>query len=71
MQTKTEKTYACKNATPNSKNKIARRQLKPKIKNHNFILVIFKTNELIIKTKVWPAIILALNRIAKLNARII
>jgi hypothetical protein len=71
MHTNTQNTYACKNATPISKTNTKNKQKKPKKINQNLYLVIIKTKEEMIKTNVWPAIILALNRIAKLKARII
>ena len=70
MLNNTVKTYACKKATPNSKNKTAKiddhvnknkKKFKEKISNKKL---------LIIKTKVCPAIILALKRIAILKALI-
>jgi len=70
MLNSTVKTYACKKATPNSKNKTANKE-KVDIKNNKKLKEI-KSNKklLIIYTKVCPAIILALNLIAILKARI-
>jgi hypothetical protein len=44
IQTSTENTYACKNATPNSKNNIAIKKKKLMKKNQNLIFVIFNKN---------------------------
>jgi hypothetical protein len=70
MLNNTVKTYACKKATPNSKNKTAKSEKVEKINNKK--LKVIKSNKklLIIYTKVCPAIILALNLIAMLKARI-
>lgn len=63
--------YACKQATPNSKTKIANNKTNGNNTKINFILAITTTKSAIIWTNVWPAKRLALNLIAKLNALII
>ena len=64
------KTYACKNATPNSRIKIKNNGIKINKDKKNSIFITFKINVTIICTKVCPANMLAANRIAKLNKRI-
>jgi hypothetical protein len=61
------KTYACERATPGSKNKMNKMEEDPIINRNNLIFVTSDTNNEIICTRVWPAIILALNLIAKLK----
>lgn len=70
MQNKTIKTYACKNATPNSNNNVANKRKEGK-KNKKQSKKESKSKKLqIINTSVCPAIILALKRIAKLKVLI-
>ena len=64
------KTYAWRNATPNSNVRIKNKGIKINKDNINSIFITFSMNVTIIWTNVWPANILAANRIAKLNKRI-
>jgi hypothetical protein len=64
-------TYACKQATPNSKIKINNKPRKPIIDIIIYCSNVFITKILIIFTKVCPAKILAVNLIDKLKALII
>jgi len=68
---KVTKIYACKQATPSSKTKMANNNKKGKKTNINLKLAITTTKSAIIWTNVCPANILALNLIDKLNVLII
>ena len=70
MLIKTVNTYACKKATPNSNINIKNKGIKTNNDKIRSIFITFKINVTIICTNVWPANILAANRIAKLKRRI-
>jgi len=70
MLNSTVKTYACKKATPNSKNITANKERIENTNNKKLKDIEGDKKLLIIWTSVWPAIILALNLIAILKARI-
>ena len=61
------KTYACKQATPNSRSIIIKIKNIPRDIKNMFMLVIRRVNVDIIYISVCPAIIFATNLMAKLN----
>jgi len=67
IETSVTNIYACKQATPSSNTKIANKNKNGKITIIWCNLHSTRTKSAKICTKIWPAIILALNLIAKLK----